>query len=182
MPSAAADLFDRQPSEKSPLDDATLTRVHLFQLLPGPIEIERIDGVDCIGLRRHCLVERNRDAAAAALFAASPTGVIDDDAAHQCRGDREEVSAVLPVHVALSEQLDVGLADYGCRLQAIVPPFAGKMAGGDGAQLVVDERDQTLERVLAALLPLKQRPRDLRPCLFGHECPREGGTAVERVR
>lgn len=53
------------------------------------------------------------------LFAAMPPDVVNEDAAHQTRGDREKVRAVLPVDLALIDQFEVGLIDQHRRVQRI---------------------------------------------------------------
>ena len=100
--------------------------------------------------------------AAAAFVAQLAPRVIDEDAAHHLRGDGEEVAAILPVDVALIEQLQVGLVDDGGGLQPVVPPLARELARGQRIELVVDERDQTVERVTAAVTPRVQHLGDFR--------------------
>ena len=95
-------------------------------MLSARVERERVDGVqrDGLGQAGH-VVERTRaTATAAVLVALIPARVVDEDAAHQRRRDREEMRAVLPVDVALAEQFEVGLADEGGRLQRADAPFA----------------------------------------------------------
>ena len=70
--------------------------------------------------------------------------------------------AVLPVDAPLIDQLYVRLVDQGRRLQRAVAALVGEMAAGDDVQLVVDERDELVERRSIAALPLLQKLRDLR--------------------
>ena len=100
-------LFDRQTREETQLDDASLIRVEQFELLqhrsrsiastvsiePGAASIRSVSGT--------------RHAAAPTFVAAFVARVIHEDAAHQLRGNREEVAAVLPVDFVLAEQLQV---------------------------------------------------------------------------
>ena len=79
------------------------------------------------------------------------------------RGDGEEVRAILPVDVPLADQFEVGLADERGGLQRADPPFARHVARRDQVQLLVDERHQTFERLLAPASPFLQQPRDVDP-------------------
>ena len=74
----------------------------------------------------------------AVSLAQRPSGVLDEDAAHQLRRDGEEeaayepcqrgMSTVLPVDVALPKELEVRFVDDGRRVEPILPPFAGQLA------------------------------------------------------
>jgi hypothetical protein len=88
--------------------------------------------------------------------------VVDEDAPHQLRGDAEEVAAVLPVDLALVEQPQIRLVDHRGDLQAIVAPFTIQLARGQRPQLVVDERHEAVEGLLAAVLPFVQQLCDVR--------------------
>jgi hypothetical protein len=78
------------------------------------------------------------------------------------RGDGEEVAAVLPVDLALIEQLDVRLVDDGCGLQPTMPPFACELPRREQAELIVDERNQPVERLAAAVTPRVEDLSDFR--------------------
>lgn len=54
--------------------------------------------------------------------------VIDQDAAHDMRGNRKKVGAVLPVHPALIDELQVGLVHERGGGQGMVGTFASKRA------------------------------------------------------
>ena len=74
---------------------------------------------------------------------------------------------VLPVDVALADQLEIGLTDEGGGLQRADAPFARHVTGRDQVQLLVDERHQAFERVRAPAAPLLQQPRDVRAGFSG---------------
>jgi hypothetical protein len=100
--------------------------------------------------------------ARASLGAQLVARVIDENSPHQLRRDREEVGTVLPVGVALIDQLEVRLVDDGRRLQTIGPPLASEMPRCDRAKLVMHERNQLVEGFLAAVAPLLEESRDFR--------------------
>src|SRR5262245_50488307 len=64
----------------------------------------------------------------------------------------------------LAEQLHVGFVDDCGRLGAVMPPFPRQLPRGQRVELVVDERDEPLKRVLAAVLPLVQQTSDPGGC------------------
>ena len=88
------------------LHQARLLRIELLEFLQCAIECERIDGIDAVGRRRvDRLGQRDVRRLGAVLLALLAPRVIHADAPHQLRGNREEVAAVLPIDVALLEQL-----------------------------------------------------------------------------
>ena len=89
-------------------------------------------------------------------------GVVHQDSPHHLRRNREEVAAVLPVHVALAEQLHVGFVDHGRGLEAIGSPFAGQLPRGEQPQFLINDRNEPIECIAVAALPVLQQPRDIR--------------------
>ena len=82
-----------------------------------------------------------------------PAGVIDEDLAHQLRRHRKKVRPVLqrqPVHI---HQSQVDLMHERRRLKGVPGLFTLEMAARHAAQLVIHERDQTVERLGVALAP-----------------------------
>jgi hypothetical protein len=68
---------------------------------------------------------------------------------------------VLPVHVALIDQLDVGLVDERCGLERALAPLAPGVARRDDVQLVIDDRNQALKGRLVPRLPVAKQPSDV---------------------
>ena len=73
--------------------------------------------------------------------------VVDEDPAHEARGDTQEVTSVAPfdsgnLNAVASKELEVGLVNQSRSLQGVAPPLAPAEADGDSPQLVVDERQQ----------------------------------------
>ena len=75
-----------------------------------------------------------------------PTGVIDQDPAHDLRRDAKEMASILPIDLALVDEPDVHLMNKRRRLQGVVGALAPKLARGNAAKLPVDERQQGTER------------------------------------
>jgi hypothetical protein len=57
--------------------------------------------------------ERDTPCVAAALFDQARARVVNEYAAHHLRGDGEEVGAVLPAHLRLVNEAQVGVVDEG---------------------------------------------------------------------
>ncbi len=70
-----------------------------------------------------------------------PAGMIDEDAAHERRGDGKEMSAVLPADAALVDQLLIRLVNESSRLQSMVAALRLERPRGQTAQLLVDQGD-----------------------------------------
>ena len=72
------------------------------------------------------------------------TGVIDEDPAHDAHGYAKEMRPVLPIHPALIDESLVHLVNKRRWLQGVVRAFASKLAGGDPAELRMDEWQQLI--------------------------------------
>src|SRR4029453_15688171 len=164
-------LLDGQAAEEPQFDDAALIGVERFELLQRRVERDRVEYVER-GFRRlqKRIAQFHVDGAAAMFLTQLAPRVIDENPPHQLSGDREEVSAVLPVHLSLGKQLDVSLVDDGGRLQAVVAPLACELPRGNGPKLLVDDGDQAVEGLTAPVFPLMQNPCDVggRPRLPVH--------------
>ena len=89
---------------------------------------------------------------AAALLGGPSSRVIDQDLAHSGGGDGHEVVAIVPAFV-IAGHLEEGLVDEGGGLEGVgasgrTGGALDELRGGEGLELVVDEREEGLERVL----------------------------------
>ena len=107
-------------------------------------------------------VQRQRRQRPAAFQPMRRSRVIDQNAAHQLRGDPEKVRPILPLHVPLVDQLEVGLVHERGALERVIGALAREIPAGNRPELPVDERHQPFERLRAAILPLDQQLGDLR--------------------
>src|SRR5262245_30982580 len=89
------------------------------------------------------------------------TGVIDEDAAHDVRGDTKEMRAILPVDLPLIDEPDEHLMNQGRRLQGVVGALAPKLAGRHTPELPIDQWQQLVERCPVATTPLAEQRRDV---------------------
>ena len=95
-------------------------------------------------------------------FRARRARVIDENAAHDARGHREKVRAVLPHDILGVDEPEIGLVDeYRC-LKAVTRTLSRHAALRDPVQFLVDERNQSLEGLLVAPPPFEKEPGDPR--------------------
>lgn len=83
----------------------------------------------------------------------APSRNVDQDAAHHLRRDAKEMSAVLPPRLIPPEQSQADLVDERGCLKRDARALAREIAEGHAVQLVIDERDELLERALVSLTP-----------------------------
>src|SRR5262249_19016506 len=93
--------------------------------------------------------------------AQAPTRVVEQDAPHDLRGNGKKMGAVLPVDAPLIDQLQIGFVDEDGRLNGAVAPLARGAARRDDAQLVVDERNETIEGLTVPALPVAKQTCDV---------------------
>jgi hypothetical protein len=84
---------------------------------------------------------------------------VDENSPHDRRGDREEVSAVLPVHGAGVNQPHVRFVHERGRVRAEARAFLPDVLPCELAEVVVDERGQALERHLVTATPRFKQSR-----------------------
>jgi hypothetical protein len=70
--------------------------------------------------------------------------VIDKDAAHQVRGNGEEVRAVLPTHILLIHETEIRLVNQVRRLKGVARALTAHVAGSLAAQFPIDHGNQAV--------------------------------------
>src|SRR5262245_5018139 len=103
------------------------------------------------------IVERDALGVASSLGGPARFGVADQDLAHQPRRGAEEMSAVLPIYVALVYQPQKCLVNQSRRLERMAGALATHVAARHTAQFAVDERRQFISRALIASIPRDQK-------------------------
>ena len=101
------------------------------------------------------------DFAAAALLARPRPRVVHQDPPHGDGNDGQEAVAILGGQLMLLEQPEVDLVDEGRSRQRVIGSFAMKLTARNPAQLVIDQRDQPVDRLWVARTPLRQTLRHL---------------------
>ena len=91
-----------------------------------------------------------------------PPRVIDEDLSHQMRCDAEEMRPALPVGHVLGDEAHVRLVHERSRLQRHRRALVAEVVRGEAAQLVVDNRNQRLDRAWIAVLDIEEEQRHIR--------------------
>jgi hypothetical protein len=87
--------------------------------------------------------------------------LVHEDSAHQVGGNPEEVRPVLPLDRVLIDKLDVGLVHERGGLQRVVGALAREISSRQGPQFCVDQRNEAVECLLAAIAPFLQQAGDI---------------------
>ena len=86
---------------------------------------------------------------------------VHEHPAHDPRGHREKVKAVLPVHPPCVDEPEVRLVHERRRLEALCDTIATEASTGNLAQFVMHQRDEARQRVFVSASPRKQERRDI---------------------
>jgi hypothetical protein len=87
---------------------------------------------------------------------APPAGGVNENAAHDLRGDGEKMRAIPPVGAPGVHQAQVGFMDEARALQRGVAAFLAHVRPRQPTQLVVQKIGQALQGGVAALSPFLQ--------------------------
>jgi hypothetical protein len=82
--------------------------------------------------------------------------VVHENAPHDARRYREEMRAVSPRDSLSVDEPQIRFVDQRSRLERVSNTFAAHAAPRNSMELVMDERDQSIEGTLVALSPLKE--------------------------
>jgi hypothetical protein len=152
-------LRHRQTAEETQLDDASELGIHRRQTRQGLVERQQIARVLLEQLDH--LLQRHALAAGDALVRPATPRVVDQHAAHSARGDAQEVLAVREADgVGGTGEPQPGLVDQGRRLQRVAGGALTHRAGGESAQLLVDQRQELVGGVRVAGAHPLQEARD----------------------
>src|SRR4029453_7442544 len=99
-------LFDGEPAKRAEFDDSRQPAVEGFQTPERMMEREHGDLVG--GCRINSLIDRHARDTVAALVRGVATSVVDEDPAHDLRGDTKEMSPVAPIALALIDEPQIG--------------------------------------------------------------------------
>ena len=139
-------FFDREPAEVAELHDLRLARRELGQPYERFVEcrplvgVSRVENGTAVG-ERHALLTF-----AAALLAVAGPRIVDEDLAHQVRGDANKLPAVFPRQPMLGREPQVHLMDKGRRLERMAWSLLAKVGVGNSAQFSVERRRKRVAR------------------------------------
>lgn len=147
-----------EASKEEQFDQVALAAVVDGEALHGIVEFNQT----AVGLRsdHDGVIETNFLEFAPALLPVLGTGVIDQDAPQDTRGNGIEVNAIHEGDIGIDE-LEIGFVDQRRGPQGVIPALGAQAVQSQLAQLVVDDRHQPVDRLFIAFTPLLQQLRDL---------------------
>src|SRR5437764_7120769 len=95
-------------------------------------------------------------------------GIVHQNLPHGSRSNCKKVCAVLPLRLGLPGKLQVSLIDQCSRLQCVSGALTSKQMCSQSAEVLIDQRRQTVEGALISLAPASQHLSDLRDRQFSH--------------
>ena len=153
-------FFQRAAAKGANFDQLGKTLVELFQPPDHVVQEKNRDLVWCRDVQ--AFVNRHELDAVAPFVRIVPARVIHEEPPHHLTRHAIEMCAVSPVDTSLIDQFQVGLMDQCGGLECMVRAFPLQLARGNAAQLGVDERRQSIERVPIAPGPGLEERGDLR--------------------
>jgi len=148
-----------QAAEESHLDDPTLSIVELCQRFQRLVERDEVRRA--LVRDDECFIERHLRRVTAALLVVPRAGMVHKDVPHDTGRHGQKMCAILPRDGFRVDQPEIGLVDERRGLKAVVDPLAPDVALRDAMQLLVNQRDEALQRILVSLSPFEQQAGDL---------------------
>src|SRR5262249_6843576 len=108
-----------------------------------------------------CFIELHHNSAATTFLRAPLPRVMHHDSAHELRGYRKKMGAVLPRRTGLSGQLYVGVIKQRRGLQRMSGSFPTHVSVGQTVQLRLNQRDQFFQSALVSVPPIAKELRNL---------------------
>ena len=170
QPPIAQDCFRRNVEHLGRfLDGQASKETHLYNAaFPGIDAGESaqrvIQGDDVrppIAKHRYSFIERHLTPFASALVIATGPGAIHQYATHQLSRNGKEMGAILPAHIFQIDKPLIRFVDQGRGLQRVCAALPHHMSVREPVQLVINERDQPVQRFLLPLVPRLQQLRNV---------------------
>ena len=83
--------------------------------------------------------------------------MVDQNAPHETRGQRQEVRAILPANATKIDQSNEGFVDERGCLQGVIVALAAHLQAGESAEFLMNDRYQFVERGTIAAAPSEQQ-------------------------
>src|SRR5205085_9975811 len=99
------------------------------------------------------MAERDGVLRAASLSGSARSCVVNQYAAHQLRGDCEEMGAVLPVCALLVNKFQISFVYKRRRLQRMIGALPAKIVVSQTPQFLINKRHQFVQRLAVSLAP-----------------------------
>ena len=149
------DLLVVKTAKVSQLDYLAASWISLGEALECFVQTHQFASL--LGNKCCHFLERDLLCAAASLCVTMTSRVVDQNAPHYLRGDREEVRTIRPVHIFLIDQSDVGFIYQGSGLKCVVFSLAAHVTAGQAVEFVVDQRVQLVQSGLLPIAPLSEQ-------------------------
>ncbi len=169
--------FHEGEARKDPaLDHATSAFVNQREMFEGLVNRQNLIDLP-VGEERHLVanLESDRAVVTATLQTRAGPRVVDQNAPHRLRGDREEGIAIGSHELTLLHEPKVDLVDERSRGECMAGRFAVELSSRNLPQLVIDERYDSLRRFTIACAPSCEPLRDL---TIGHHGATPTNTGV----
>ena len=131
-------LLHRKTAEEPHLHDLRFPGVERRKRVERIVEGDEV--LAGLGRDDERFVERHFLRTASAFLIALGSREVDENPPHQPRGHREEMRAILPLHLPYVDEPDKGFVDQRRGLQGVADAFVRHVAACEAAQLVMDER------------------------------------------
>lgn len=112
-------------------------------------------------VRQHGFLIRHPLQISLALARVSFSSMIDQHSSHHCCSHCTEVSFPLPLDLRLVGKAQKRLVDQRCRLQRVIRPFFLKPESSHRTQLIVNERQQSIDSATGTIGSIKDEFRCL---------------------
>src|SRR5438067_4005834 len=89
--------------------------------------------------------------------------VANENSPHHLSSQRKKLGPILPIRFTLVDQSKINLVNQRRRLQSMAGPFPAEHADGLPMQFVINNGEQTFERIAVATFTSCEPLRDLRP-------------------
>src|SRR5437764_10244057 len=152
-------FFHRQPAEETQLDHPAFFCVDSFEPIERLVEREQVH----ITLRRgsYPLFKCDPISAATTLCGTPTTRMANENSPHHLRCNPQKLRTVLPLHLMLTNEAKINLIHQRSRLQGVTGALATESPHRLAMQLIVNDREQFLERFRVALSTHRQPLRDI---------------------
>ncbi len=140
--------LDIESAEEAEFDDAGLDGIEGRESVEGFVEGEHLDrGV--VGDEGD-VVEGGASPAAAPLLRPAGASVVDEDAAHGSRGEREELGPGRPAGVILTDESEVRLVDESGGLEGVSGALLAHEDAGEIAEFAREQIVESIDRAFVA--------------------------------
>ena len=154
----ARGVFDSEPAEKAALNYRRQSRIDMLEAAQCLVQVRQcirlLVGKVQMSTAFTKKVERHDGRITTALGCTLISRVVAEYLAHRHRRDPEEVNARARAEVIDVYKLEVRFVDEGSRAQGGFAIPVTALPVGDGAELIVDNREQSFERGSVAILEI----------------------------